>query len=164
MINELHFNLPDPCWLSGDIALVAYLNYPHSREFQSHCKYPVYAMGLESLKNLPVFHEQNFKNYVPYRLSSQPRITYINTKPRTPSTSHAPQQRSNPTDEDNQKRGHSEQALMSIVLRTTISALHQANNGSWTRSVYAHFTCNNPVPLYKLLFYVLSCCFLWFLC
>lgn len=67
-------------------------------------------MGLESLKNLPVFHEQNFKNYVPYRLSSQPRITYINTKPRTPSTSHAPQQRSNPTDEDNQKRGHSEQA------------------------------------------------------
>ncbi|KAL5966826.1 hypothetical protein TSMEX_005368 [Taenia solium] len=43
-------------------------------------------------------------------LSSQPRITYINTKPRTPSTSHVPQQRNSPTDEVNQKRGHSERA------------------------------------------------------
>ncbi|KAH9283648.1 hypothetical protein ECG_04216 [Echinococcus granulosus] len=66
-------------------------------------------MGLESLKNLPVFHEQNFKNYVPYRLSSQPRITYINTKHRTPATPHVSQQRNDSTDESNQKRGLSEQ-------------------------------------------------------
>ena len=61
-------------------------------------------MGLESLKNLPVFREQNFKNYVPYRLSSQPRILYINTKSENSISSDASQE----LEEGNQKRSHPE--------------------------------------------------------
>lgn len=38
----------------------------------------------DSLRNLPVFRKENFSNYVPYKLSSQPRTVYVSTAMKNP--------------------------------------------------------------------------------